>query len=66
MSQMLNPLVIRTKLIGSKEITIFSHPSDYKLTLAWILLQESQTLILYLITSEQEAQLKDFSDLSSL
>ena len=57
MSQLLNPLIIKTKLIGYKEITIFNFSNllDYKLTLGLILHQKSLTLILFLITSEQKA-----------
>ena len=62
MSRLLNPLI--TKQNGFKGIIY--NPSDYKLTLGWILRQESLTLILWLITWELKVKLKDISEWSSL
>ena len=62
MSRLLNPLI--TKQNGFKGIIY--NPSDYTLTLGWILRQESLTLILWLITWELKVKLKDISEWSSL
>ena len=62
MSRLLNPLI--TKQNGFKGIIY--NLSDYKLTLGWILRQESLTLILWLITWELKVKLKDISEWSSL
>ncbi len=57
MNQISIPLIIKTKLIGSKETTIFNSKIqlDYRLTQVSTLHQIFLTLHLYLITLEREA-----------